>query len=44
MQKKKKSGQPRRNGQILRKLQPSKTETERDRKYEDQSYVLKLKV
>ena len=29
-----KNGQPRRNGQILRKAQPSKTEPSRNRKYE----------
>ena len=28
------SGQPKRNGQILRKVQPSKIETGRNRKYE----------
>ena len=28
------NGQPGRNGQILRKVQPSKTEPERSRKYE----------
>ena len=33
-----KNGQPRRNRQILRKVQPSNTEPERNRKYEQTNH------
>ena len=33
-----KNGQPRKNGQILTKVQPSKTEPGRNRKYEHTSH------
>ena len=35
---KKKKGQPRENGQILRKVQPPKTEPGRNRNYEQLNY------